>query len=78
MFLYHREIYSTPYNTWITVLPKERDIFPYSVASGFPFIGHLTVATMNLLWGEYCHYNPKPTELLQLMKDTSRCIEKVN
>lgn len=26
MFLYHREIYSSSYNPWKTVLPKERDI----------------------------------------------------
>lgn len=27
MVLYHREIYSSSYNSWITVLPKERDFF---------------------------------------------------
>lgn len=36
--------------------------------AGFPFTGHLTVATLTLLKGQYCHYNPKPAELLQLMK----------
>lgn len=72
MFLYHREIYSSSYNPWITVLPKERCFFSLFCCSlktaGFPFTGHLTIATLNLLKGQYCDYNPKPAELLQLMK----------
>lgn len=71
MFLYHRQIYSSSYNPWITILPEERfySLFCCSLkTAGFPFTGHLTVATLNLLKGQYCHYNPKPAELLQLMK----------